>query len=183
MRNFTLAAVLSACFYLPIGIVADYCTELIQANRRHAHLNKQVVTYGHIKKTGIVPRDLNDISNLPGVSSYVKDGLKYIDYYNSDVWGEPQRIFFMHRDGGLYYVTYGDGSHAIVKYWHKPYQYIIGGEDIQKWDIPYLSGKIAWFNHWLRMLIFGSIAIGATMLVYGTLGKRLSEKRHAHNAG
>lgn len=157
-RSKVVVLLISLGIYLPISLFGNRHVVLMQSNWRYARISKQAIAYYLINVFQEVPKSLKDLPespNFPGQSKMIQ---KYIDYYDPNAWQNPQRIFFMHKHGHLYYVTFGDGSQAVLKLWRCPYP----RENVRQGQIQWLQVHTGWFEHWIRLIAFGIVA----MLIY-----------------
>lgn len=141
--------------YLLIAGYAGRILEVFESNWRYGRIFRQRIVYDRINREEQLPMSIADLVKLKidRDSKYAWDCRKYIDHYDPNVWQVPQHVLLMHKHGSFYYVTFGDGSQAILRYW-RPASLEETGVDR---SIKYLYAP-PYLEHCTQLILFGAIA-------------------------
>jgi len=165
LRKNLILILITLAFYLPTGLIANYCLQLIESNRCYARLYRQRVACDVVKRAGEVPETIGGLFAMCHPETFPEPSHKYIDYYDANAWKHSGRVFLMHKYASLYYVTFGDGSQAILKYWTIP-----DAEKIRRGrPLTRLYIRPEWSHHWIRLVVFGAIGVIFTLLITALL--------------
>jgi|GEM_PF-5116345 len=158
----------SLVLYLSFGFVINNIWNVIELNLRHGFpFNTQASIYNFINNTECVPNTIADISALSDNPVFQKDAPKYIQYYDPNAWQDPRRIFLLYQRGSFYWVTFGDGTQAIMTY-------LIKHSYLRKPGEPNpltLNENLHKFEHFPRALVLGAVAILITTFVSITFSR------------
>lgn len=150
-------------FYLPVAFVINYYWDLKESNRCYARIHRQAIVYNIINNTwdatGKIPKAIAELPDDPCYPGLLKECQKFIDYYEPNAWQNPQRIFFLHKTKRSCYVTFGDGSQTILRYWRRY------NKDEENSPFNYLYVRVHWFRQWFRITFLGLVAIAIAILV------------------
>ena len=169
MKKIFIVFFLSLGFYLPVSFFANSLWNLIESERLHSPRIVQEFTYSRIHRyinaTNEMPETINEVCAISDRPELREQIPKCIHHYDPNAWKEPMRIFFLRQKGPYYWITFGDGTQAILRYWRRP-SYL---HKEQKPKPRTLDASVHKFEHFPRTVFLGSLAILITTLVNSKL--------------
>jgi len=171
MKKIFIVFFLSLGFYLPVSYIANSSWNLIETNRLHSPRIIQEFTYSHIHRfintINEVPETITEVCALSDRPALREQIPKCIDYYDPNAWQDPMRIFFLYQKGPYYWITFGDSTQAILRYWKRP-------SCLHKEQEPKprtLDSSLHEFEHFPRTVVLGAVAILIATFVSSTLSR------------
>lgn len=156
-----IVLLVSLVLYLPLSYVINWAWAAFELNRRQYPVSIQASAYSFLNAIEYVPQttaDLCALADKPLFREYVP---RYVQYYDPNAWREPGQIFFLYERGPFCWVTFGDGTQAVLTY-------LIKHSYLRKPGQPYprtLDTGLQYFARYPRVVTFGIVA----MLIYAVV--------------